>query len=59
VTRMKEATTTKMTGGDGKLNEHSLEDCLGRHRATATYIVEGWDCLGFNSPPQYQYSFLP
>ena len=25
-----------------RLNEHSLEDCLGRQRATAIYIVGGW-----------------
>src|SRR2546430_1025903 len=31
-----------------RLNEHSLEDCLGRPRATAIYIVGGWDCLSFN-----------
>jgi hypothetical protein len=30
------------------LNEHSLEDCLGRQRATAIYIVGGWVCHGFN-----------
>jgi hypothetical protein len=36
-----------------RLNEHSLEDCLGRQRAIAIYIIGdtigGWDCLGFNS----------
>ena len=26
-----------------RLNEHSLEDCLGRQRAIAIYIVDGWD----------------
>jgi hypothetical protein len=30
------------------LNEHSLEDRLGRQRVTAIYIVEGWVCHGFN-----------
>jgi hypothetical protein len=32
-----------------RLNEHSLEDYLGRPRATAIYIVGGWVCHGFNS----------
>jgi hypothetical protein len=32
-----------------RLNEHSLEDCLGRQRATATYIVGGWVYHGFSS----------
>jgi hypothetical protein len=32
-----------------RLNEHSLEDCLGRPRATAIYIVGGWFCHRFNS----------
>jgi serine protease AprX len=27
-----------------RLNEHSLEDYLGRQRATAIYIVGGWVC---------------
>jgi hypothetical protein len=31
-----------------RLNEHSLEDCLGRQRAIAIYIIGGWDCLDFN-----------
>jgi hypothetical protein len=31
------------------LNERLLEDCLGRQRAMAIYIVGGWDCLGFNT----------
>jgi hypothetical protein len=34
------------------LNELSLEDYLGRQRATAIYIVGGWDCLSFNTPPK-------
>jgi hypothetical protein len=41
-----------------RLNEHSLPDCLGRTRATAIYIIGGWVCHGFNTPPQNQYSFL-
>ena len=45
-------TPSAVTAGDGchveRLNEHSLEDCLGRPRATAIYIVGGWDCLSFN-----------
>jgi hypothetical protein len=32
-----------------RLNEHSLEDCLGRQKATAIYIVGGWVCHGFNT----------
>ena len=31
-----------------RLNEHSLEDCLGRQRATAIYIVGCWVCHDFN-----------
>jgi hypothetical protein len=31
-----------------RLNERSLEDYLGGQRATAIYIVGGWDCLSFN-----------
>jgi hypothetical protein len=36
-----------------RLNEHSLEDCLGRWKATAIYIVGGWVCHDFNKirPP--------
>jgi hypothetical protein len=34
-----------------RLNEHSLEDCLGRQKATAIYIVGGWVCHGFNRFP--------
>jgi hypothetical protein len=30
------------------LNELSLEDCLGRQIATATYIIDGWGCLSFD-----------
>jgi hypothetical protein len=26
-----------------RLNEHSLEDCLGRQRTIAIYILDGWD----------------
>jgi hypothetical protein len=33
----------------GRLNEHSLEDCLGRWKATAIYIVGGWVCRDFNT----------
>jgi hypothetical protein len=32
-----------------RLNEHSLEDCLGRPRATAIYIMGGWFCHRFNT----------
>lgn len=31
-----------------RLNEHSLEDYLGRQRATTIYIVGGWVCHSFN-----------
>jgi hypothetical protein len=31
-----------------RLNEHSLEGCLSRWKATAIYIVGGWVCHGFN-----------
>jgi hypothetical protein len=32
-----------------RLNEHSLEDCLDRQKATAIYIVGGWVCHDFNT----------
>jgi hypothetical protein len=31
-----------------RLNEHSLENYLGRQRATAIYIVGDWVCHDFN-----------
>jgi hypothetical protein len=45
--------------GVERLNEHSLEDCLGRPRATAIYIGGGWFCHRFNRRAVVQVPYPP
>jgi hypothetical protein len=49
-TKPKRPTTPEQERAENveRLNEHSLQDCLGRTRATAIYIIGGWVCHGFN-----------